>query len=98
MTHFLGNFFKRARTLDPTTSHEAAVSVKELAPIHMQIIHDALHERGPMGKDQISLWTKLDGNQIARRLPEMQKMGLVELTGNTVRSAAGRQEREWVAL
>lgn len=98
MTHFLGNFFKRARTLDPTTSHEAAASVKQVAPIHMQIIHDALREHGPMGKDQISLWTKLDGNQIARRLPEMKKMGLVELTGKTVHSASGRQEREWRAL
>ena len=98
MTHFLGNFFKRARTLDPTTSHEAAMSIKSTAPIHMRVIHECLHERGPMGKDQISLWTKLDGNQIARRLPEMQKIGLVELTGNTVHSAAGRQEREWKAL
>lgn len=98
MTHFLGNFFKRARTLDSTTSHEAAASIKQVAPIHMQIIHDALHEHGPMGKDQISLWTKLDGNQIARRLPEMKNMGLVELTGKTVHSASGRQEREWRAL
>jgi hypothetical protein len=98
LTHFLGNFFNRARTLDPATSHEAAASVKQIAPIHMQIIHDALHEHGPMGKDQISLWTKLDGNQIARRLPEMKKMGLVELTGKTVHSASGRQEREWRAL
>ena len=98
MTLCIGNFFKRARTLDPTTSHEAAASIKQVAPIHMQIIHDALHEHGPMGKDQISLWTKLDGNQIARRLPEMKNMGLVELTGKTVHSASGRQEREWRAL
>lgn len=98
MTHFLGKFFKRARAVDPTTSHEAAVSIKQVAPIHMQIIHDCLHEHGALGKDQISLLTKLDGNQIARRLPEMQKMGLVELTGKTVSSLSGRQEREWRAL
>lgn len=98
MTNFIGDFFKRSRTLDPTTSHQAAQQIKAIAPKHMQIIHDALHERGPMGKDQISLWTKLDGNQIARRLPEMKKMGLVELTGKTVHSASGRQEREWRAL
>jgi hypothetical protein len=91
-------FFPRARKLDPTTSQEAAQSIKTVAPIHMQVIHDCLHEHGPMGKDQIALWTNLDGNQIARRLPEMQKMGLVELTGNTVHSASGRQEREWRAL
>jgi len=94
----LEKFFPRVRKLDPTTSHQAAQSIKSVAPIHMQVIHDCLHEHGPMGKDQISLWTKLDGNQIARRLPEMQKMGLVELTGETVHSASGRQERQWRAL
>ena len=91
-------FFPRARKDDPTTSHEAAQSIRETAPKHIQIIHDCLHEHGPLGKDQISLLTKLDGNQIARRLPEMQKMGLVELTGKTVLSFAGRQEREWRGL
>jgi hypothetical protein len=91
-------FFPRARKVDPTTSHQAAESIKEVAPLHTKTIHQALVERGPMGKDQIALWTKLDGNQIARRLPEMQKLGLVELTGNTVQSFAGRQEREWRAL
>jgi predicted ArsR family transcriptional regulator len=98
LTHFLGNFFKRARTLDPTTSHEAALSVKESAPIHMQRIHECLHEHGPMGKDTIGLITQMNPNQISRRLPEMEKMGLVELTGNTVTSLSGRQEREWRAL
>jgi hypothetical protein len=98
LTHFLGKFFKRARTLDPTTSHEAAVSIKEIAPIHMQIIHDTLHQCGPMGKDRIAKLNLMNPNQVSRRLPEMQKMGLVEPTGNTVTSLSGRQEREWRAL
>lgn len=98
MTHFLGRFFKRARTLDPTTSHEAALSVKEAAPMHMQLIHDCLHEYGPRGKDGIARITKLSGNQIARRLPEMEKMGLVEETGELVLSDAGRKERQWRGL
>lgn len=91
-------FFPRARKLDPTTSQEAAQSIKEVAQNHMQIIHDCLHEHGCLGKDQISLLTKLEPSQVARRLPEMQKMGLVQLTGKTVSSSSNRQEREWKAL
>lgn len=99
MTHFLGKFFKRARTLDPTTSHEAALSIKKTAPLHMQKILECLVEHGPLGKDGIARLTGLNGNQIARRLPEMARMTppLVKETGRTVSSDAGRQEREWSA-
>jgi predicted ArsR family transcriptional regulator len=64
----------------------------------MQRIHECLHENGPLGKDTIGLITQMNPNQISRRLPEMEKMGLVELTGKTVTSLSGRQEREWRAL
>jgi hypothetical protein len=46
-------------------------------------------------KDGISAHTNLDSNQVARRLNEMKMMGLIELTGNTVKSNSGRSEREW---
>ena len=100
MTHFLGKFFKRARTLDPTTSHEAALSIKKTAPLHMHKILECLVEHGPLGKDGIARLTGLNGNQIARRLPEMARMTppLVKETGRTVSSDAGRQEREWRGL
>jgi len=100
LTHFLGKFFKRARTLDPTTSHEAASSIRESAPIHMQRIHECLHEHGPMGKDSIAMALDMNPNQVSRRLPEMASFTppLVELTGKTVTSNSGRQEREWRAL
>lgn len=98
MKNFIGNFFHRARTLDPTTSHQAAEQIKQQAPIHMQKIHDCLHEHGPMGKDRIATILNMNPNQVSRRLPEMEKMKLVELTGYTVESLSGRQEREWRAL
>ena len=98
MTHFLGKFFQRARTLDPVTSHQAAEQIKESAPIHMQKIHECLHEHGPMGKDRIATILNMNPNQVSRRLPEMEKMKLVELTGFTVESLSGRQEREWKAV
>lgn len=100
MTHFLGKFFKRARTVDPTTSHEAALSIQKTAPLHMHKILECLVEHGPLGKDGIARLTGLNGNQIARRLPEMARMTppLVKETGRTVSSDAGRQEREWSAV
>jgi hypothetical protein len=98
MSNFIKNFFCRARTLDPVTSHQAADQIKTVAPKHIGVIHDCLHEHGPLGKDGIARYTKLSATQIARRLPEMENMKIIEETGFTVPSDAGRQEREWKAL
>jgi len=88
--------FNRARNSDPLTSHLAANETK--TPFkHFQIVHLALVEHGPMGKDGIAQKTGLDPNAVARRLPELQKMGLVTLTGKNVKSKADRLEREWKA-
>jgi predicted transcriptional regulator len=89
------DLFPRVRKEDPITSYEAADSVKEMTAKHWKIIHECLQEHGPLGKDGIAKLTGLDGNQIARRMNEMQVMGLVFLTGNKVKSDSGRNEREW---
>ena len=94
----LEKFFPRARKLDPTTSQQAAQAISQVAPIHLQRIHECLHEHGPMGKDSIAMALDMNPNQVSRRLPELQSMGLVVLTGKTVKSNSGRQEREWRAL
>ena len=87
--------FFRARKADPLTSHMAAQEIKEVAPQHMQLIYNCLLEHGPLGKDGIARLTGLNPNQVARRLPELQKVGMVATTGQTVYSDAGRSEREW---
>lgn len=87
--------FWRSRKSDPVTSHQAAEQIKEAAPQHMDLIYQCLLEHGPLGKDGIANRTGLDPNQVARRLPEMKKLGVVDLTGQTVTSKAGRSEREW---
>lgn len=91
-------FFKffRARESDPITSHMAAQEIKEVAPQHMELIYNCLLEHGPLGKDGIARLTGLNPNQVARRLPELKKIGLVTTTGQTVYSDAGRSEREWI--
>ena len=92
-----GYIFPRARTRDPMTSHLAAAQVTT-AESHYTAIHEALTGWGPMGKDEIAALAGLDPSQVARRLPEMRRLGLVGLTGETVQSRSGRAEREWQAI
>jgi predicted transcriptional regulator len=89
--------FPRVRANDPLTSFEAAEQIKPVAAEHHRIILECLQQNGALGKDGISARTDLDGNQVARRLNEMKIIGLIELTGNTVKSNSGRNEREWQA-
>ena len=90
--------FFRARVLDPITSHMAAESIADVAKAHTEVIHACLKRYGPLGKDGIAKYSGLRNDQVWRRLPEMQKMGMVELTGKTARSNSGRSEREWQAI
>jgi len=88
----------RARNTDPITSWQAADEAKDLAKAHAALILKTLQEQGPLGKDGIAFFAVMDGHQVARRLPEMERNGLVGLTGKTVKSYAKRQEREWYAI
>ena len=90
--------FPRVRANDPVTSFEAAESIKDVAPQHHQVIFDCLKFYGPLSKDGISARTDLDPNQVARRLNEMKIIGLIQLTGNTVKSNSNRNEREWQCI
>jgi len=90
--------FIRARSEDPITSFQAADEIKQVAPQHMAMIHEVLLKHGPLGKDGIAYFTTLNPNAVARRLPEMKKLGMVELTGKVVKSDSGRSEREWSAI
>lgn len=95
----MGMDFERARKTDPITSHMAADQITDVATIHHAMIIDCLKRHGPMGKDGIATHTNMngfaDGNAVARRLPEIEKMGMVETTGRLVNSRSGRKEREW---
>lgn len=85
----------RARSSDPITSFMAADVAPKFANKHVNTIMECLAKHGPLGKDGIAKHTGLDGVQISRRLPELQKDGLILLTGKTVKSNTGNQEREW---
>lgn len=87
--------FLRFRKTDPETSKEAAKEIGMVASKHANKIIDCLTKFGPLGKSGIAYFAVLDPNQISRRLPELQKMGLIEPTGKNVKSNSGRHEREW---
>lgn len=87
--------FFRTRTTDAITSFKAADSIKDVAKMHQEVIVACLQRFGPMGKDGIATQTGLQSNQVARRMNELQKLDLIELTGKQVTSNSGRAEREW---
>jgi hypothetical protein len=87
-----------ARNTDPSTSWDAADRAKVLAGLHGELVLSALLRYGPQGKDGIATITGLDGNQVARRLSELQRDHKIVLTGRNVQSKAGRAEREWKVM
>ena len=86
-----------ARRTDPATSHAAAAQAVALAADHHALILAALRTHGPAGKSAIATRIGLDGHQVGKRMAEMERAGLIVLTGKTVPSSAGRAEREWAA-
>lgn len=91
------DFAPAARRTDPATSHQAAAQARELAAAHQRAILAALEAHGAMGKDRIAMHAGLDGVAVCRRLTELERMGLVCLTGRIVQSNSGRNEREWAS-
>jgi hypothetical protein len=89
-----------ARNSDPDTSHAAAEASSKFSHIHYGLIVNCLKNYGPLGKDGIARITNMngrsDGNAVARRMIELQRMGYIVLTGNKVKSISGCDEREWV--
>jgi hypothetical protein len=84
----------QARKTDPHTSHLAAKSMNPSA--HYALIISALYT--PAGKTLIAKRSGLHHGQVARRLTELERNGIIGLTGKTVKSDSNRQEREWCLL
>lgn len=86
--------FAAARRTDPRTSRAAAARAASFAGDHRQRILAALEE-GPAGKTEIGRRCGLTEQQVARRMHELRRAGLVERTGRDVRSASGCGEDEY---
>ena len=93
---------KRSRRADPQTSKDAAKFFSEAAiSDHHRIIWTALQKHGPSTIYEISGHTGLEVHQVARRMKEMDGIGLVEVQvdcdGQQVvkKGETGRNCRVW---
>jgi predicted ArsR family transcriptional regulator len=82
----------RARKNDPATSKKAAAA----APVrsHREKILHAL-ALGPAGASEIGARCGLLTHEVGKRLPDLARDGLAELTGREVQGLSGCLEREW---
>jgi predicted ArsR family transcriptional regulator len=87
-----------ARSNDPLVSFLAADSAKSFIKTHENKILTTLQGIGPLGVDAIACRIGLSGHQVGKRMTALKLLGLICLTGNTVRSSSGRGEREWAAV
>jgi predicted transcriptional regulator len=87
-----------ARSHDPLVSFLAADSAKSFIKTHEVKILSTLEQSGPLGVDAIARCIGLSGHQVGKRMTALKLLGLICLTGNTVRSSSGRGEREWAAV
>lgn len=87
----------RARRDDPVTSHEAAERVPEFENAHYAKILSCLRAFGcAVTYEEIADRTGLEKHAVARRLPELAKLGRVEPVGIATLSS-GRAGRTWRA-
>lgn len=86
--------FAAARRTDPPTSKIAGERAGGLVADHHRRILEAL-TLGPAGKTEIGLRCGLTEQQVARRMHELRRAGLVERTGRQARSASDRPEDEY---
>lgn len=80
-----------ARKSDPYTSKQAANKAAKIAPSQRNIIAAALSTPGTV--KAISDRCGLSQYAVSKRLPELQRMGLIELTGREIDGC-----REWRKL
>lgn len=81
-----------ARRTDPAVSHAAAAKAAAVAPSHRNIIAASLRANGPQTVKGIADSTGLSQYAVSKRIVEMQRMGLIELTGREIQGC-----REWRA-
>lgn len=83
------------RATDPVESFMAADQAVDLIKSHERLIAAALEQHGPGSVDAIARLCKLTGYAVGKRVTALHTSGRIELTGRSVKSDAGRSQREW---
>ncbi len=88
-----------ARATDPGTSHGAAAQARTRAPRHRELALRILQEH-PEGLTDFELgaYCGLQQTSIGKRRLELQRMGLVEATGERRPSPSGTPAMVWRAV
>ena len=93
----LEDILARARRSDPSTSKQAAERGDGIAKDHARRIVEWLGANGPATKDGIAAGLSLDPVQVARRMRDLERAGLVRDTGQTAPLKTGRKGILWGA-
>ena len=89
----MDDLFARARALDPPTSHCAAAKVPHFENTHYARIMSFLDTaKYPATYEQIANAVGMERHQIARRLPELEKLGRVKRVGYGTLSNGNRAQ------
>ena len=86
-----------ARNSDPQTSHKAARQVSLFANNHHRKIYQALQTMKDGTFYEIADRCGLQPPSVWRRLPELERDGFIEITGEERRGPTGRMCRVWKA-
>ena len=86
-----------ARATDPGTSHGAAAQARTRAPRHREIVLRVLREAGPGGLTDFQIGERcgLQQTSAGKRRLDLQRMGLVEATGERRPSPSGTPAMVW---
>jgi hypothetical protein len=85
-----------ARTSDPETSKEAARAASKFAgDHHLRVLAGLQRAGGKAGAEHIGWIISIAPYAVRKRLPELETIGKVRRTGQTVLTRAGRKEQEW---
>ena len=84
----------RSRAADPTTSKEAEKRVPEFSAKMYKRIYEELC-KGEGTYEDLSVRMGLRHDQLSKRLPEMQRLGIIDVTGEVKEGSSGRLQRIW---
>ena len=86
--------FVRSRSTDPQTSKESAARVDDFSSAMYKKISAEL-EKGNGTYEELADRLGAGKDQLCKRLPEMERLGIIQLTGELRKGSTNRNQRVW---